>query len=700
MAIIRSFTSRAPAPGPIPGAVETAGAPGRAVQRFAQGVGDLADILATRQKQLDEERAQVELSKFDADLQAKRTELLLASETEGEPDGLAQRNLDSFNSYVSERRAGLDELPRIRNRVSLNIESHQKAFETRLLGVENTRRTALVKKGLDDSLTTLEMVAFRDPSAVEAIKARGWDAIEAQAATAGIAPEKVLDEQEKFTAQVYTAAVRGLIAENPPQALGDLSAGKYDEFLIDVDLVRKLTDEADRATRVQEAERRRAESAAKNRFTALMRDDLVSLESTGVGIDNIEAQAASILDETEYGEFIAQRDLAKEQHARLKEIEFSSRREIVSILNHAAPEPGTEGYADNFRKFEQSQAAAARVLKERESDPAGFAMRAPEIADGFMLAGDTESPELFQRALRARYDFQVDMGVRAPRVLSNQESTGLADTINNAKPMDRAAVMAGMQQTYGPMFDIAVREMAADGKIEGMTKHLVDFLGDPIVSGKLAQAMELGTPELRKSVGKSDMADITSVLGEQIAPFQRAFEGADPTGGAARAFNDIRAMIEAVALVNYRRSGNASEAAEQAYQEIIGKNFELLETSRVSAYMPRVVEGQIVSAGQVEDVADFLITRERIEAFDPDPMSSGLEGEVPEVARARVISTAVNSGVWVTNARADGLVLMLPLVGGGMLPLINRQGMPYELKFSDASRIAASMPTMDMEVSP
>lgn len=76
MAIIPRFTSRVSAPGPIPGAIEAAQATGRGIQQIGRELSGLGEVLYRRQKALNEEKNRTELAKFDADLQAKRTELL------------------------------------------------------------------------------------------------------------------------------------------------------------------------------------------------------------------------------------------------------------------------------------------------------------------------------------------------------------------------------------------------------------------------------------------------------------------------------------------------------------------------------------------------------------------------------------------------------------------------------------------------
>lgn len=689
MAIIPQFTSRASAPGPVQGLKSGAIAKGQGMQQLGQALGQLAVSLRERQRVLDEQKNRVALAGFDADLQAKRTELLLQSQTEGDPEGLTDRMLKEFNSYTEQRRQELDKMRDIGARVTTTIESHRAAFEPRLLGVENTRRQAVVQQDYLETMGRFELAAFRDPASVEAIKARAWEAIEDMADAAGVPPESILDEQEKITGQLYTSAVRGMIGQNPARTLSELEGGKFDEFLRDVDIIRKLTGEAEQAVRVQEAEHRRAQAASRNRFKALMRDDLVSLSNTGVGLPNIEAQAAALLDEDEFDAYVTQRDLAKEQHARLKEMEFAPTSDIVAILDDAEPVAGTEGFADEFQNYQASQKAAMEILKARDVDPAGFANRAPEIADAFALAEG--EPKLLQQALESRVGFQREMGISDPRVLSKAEAGQTAMQINQTPPSERAGVLAGMELTYGDYYNVVMSELEADQKIDSRTRLLADYASNPIVSHLLAQTLETGSTEIKKNIPKASITLVRETLQQEIEPFKRAFSGSDPTGGATRKINDIQSAIEDMAFILYNNTGDEKSAARQAYEHVIGNEFEVLDTSRVSAYMPKVIGGEIVNGSDVEDAAEVLLSRERIEAFDPQPILTGFD-EPPEVTRERTVSTAINSGVWVTNQKADGLVLMLPFVGGGLQVLRDAGGKPYEMKFTDAMGIMASQP--------
>lgn len=686
MAIIPKFTSRASAPGPIAGTVEAAQATGRGISQIGEAVTQLASGLRQRQRVLDERANKVALAGFDADLTAKRTELLLQAQNEGDPEGLTDRQLAEFNKFVENHRQGLDEMRDIGARVDTTIESHRSAFESRLLMTENERRQSVIQQDFLETMGRFELSAFRDPASVEAIKVRAWEAIEDMS---DIPPESIQDQKEKVAEQIYASAVRGMIGQNPAKTLSELTAGKYDPFLRDVDVIRKLTGEAEQAVRVQEAEHRRARTAARNRFKAVMRDDLVSLSNTGVGMPNVEAQAATLLEPDEFDSFITQRGLAKEQHSRLKEMEFASTGDILAILDDAAPEPGTQGFADEFQQFELSQRAAKNILTARENDPAGYAMRAPEIEQAFEEA--EKDPVLFQQALRARVDFQSEMGVPSPMVLSKSDMNRLAFQINETPPAERSGVLAGMELTYGPMYDTVMGELEVNKKIDGRTRLLADYVGDPIVGPLLATTMQTGSTEIRKNVPKTALNDIRETLQAEIEPFREAFSGSDPTGGATKRMNEIHSAVEDTAVVIYNKTGDAAGSARQAYENIIDKNFDILDTSRVSAYMPKFVEGEMINPADVEDAAEVLLSRERIESFDPAPIRSEFD-EPPEVTRERTVSTAINSGVWVTNTKADGLVLMIPFVGGGLQTLVDAKGNPYEMKFTEASGIMAGQP--------
>lgn len=80
------MTSRAPAPGPIPGAVSVAQEGGQAIAQAGQALSRSVDFLYVKKQELDKQHNQVELAKFDGNLTAARIELLLQEQDHGAPE--------------------------------------------------------------------------------------------------------------------------------------------------------------------------------------------------------------------------------------------------------------------------------------------------------------------------------------------------------------------------------------------------------------------------------------------------------------------------------------------------------------------------------------------------------------------------------------------------------------------------------------
>lgn len=691
MAIIPRFTSRVSAPGPSH-SIAVAQQKGQAIAGLGNAIGNMAaqrlDALKQQQAKLDAVNDQADLAEFDSDLMQYRVTQRDAAKTDENGDDIAKRYTADFATYAKQASARFSDRPVLAARARAIIESNEAPYLESLLTVENARRTDAANIKLSESQSRQAMTVFRNPGLVDGVLGRALEDIESLGEAADLSPEDIAVARVGVRTNLYTYAVRGMIGQDPSDALSRLAAGEFDEPLQDPKVIQTLTKEAEAGVRVREAEARRVRGAARNRFKALMGDHLASLETTGQGIEGIGQTAANLLDEEELDDFLETEARAKDLWARTEEMKFATPAEMVAILGVAVPEPGTEGYADDLRAFEASRTAYARIMKAREDDPAGFAMQAPEIAEGFGVAAESEDPALMQQALRARMEFQTDMGIRQPRLLAKNEGAKIAMDIQMSEPADRPGLLAGLQAGYGELYEPLMRELEAF-KVDRRTIYMADFAGDPVLSHRLAQVQEIGSAELKKGLDKGSVSDTRKAVADSMRPFRAAFETASFAGGAAERSNAISSMVEDLAFLYLRQGEDSTAAAEHAFNDVVGSKFEVIDTGAIAAYMPRAAG---VSVADVEDATEFLQTREKVEAFAPALF--GDTGGVPEVTYERTVTAAVNSGVWVTNEDATGLVLMLNFHGGGMLPLIDKHGKPYEMLFGDAPAIVAALPAM------
>ena len=408
-----------------------------------------------------------------------------------------------------------------------------------------------------------------------------------------------------------------------------------------------------------------------------IKDHFASLEATGVGLPGMDGKAESVLSGEDLAGYREGVQDATGSFEAFEAIKAATPVEIVEILQSNKAVPGVEGFANNQRRSVNLQRAAQKVMTAREQDPAGYVSSFDEVKD-LQEAGASQA-----EIVKARFAAQTAIGV--PRslqsALSKGQATGIVNDIMSTPPADRAARLEGLEVEFGDVYESAFGDLVKAG-LDPQTRVLATITDDPATAQMLANGIDIGEKELKVGLEKDEVNDLSEALQEAVEPFRQAFEAGDYTGQASSVVNDLQRAARLVALQHMRGGMSASEAADTAFKSFIDNRYDVYDTGRYHAYVPRVGGEAVVPQDKLETASGLAQARDALVKFNPRPFSTGVEGgEAMDLERT--LRTAENSGYWVTNSTATGLVLLVPFAGGGALPLENEQGEQYELLFDD-----------------
>jgi hypothetical protein len=194
----------------------------------------------------------------------------------------------------------------------------------------------------------------------------------------------------------------------------------------------------------------------------------------------------------------------------------------------------------------------------------------------------------------------------------------------------------------------------------------------------------LGLPE-----GDTTLAKLVDNVEGDLADFRQAFEFGPFGGGRAQASGMIDAA-RAVALDQFRQTGNAEDARRRAVA-LIRDHVAIITSPTVKAVVPKGLD-----EAQIEAATAFRQSPAEIDKFDPMSIGTPEAQETGErgkdqaaFRRDRTRAAAANYGVWATNERSDGLVLLVPTGNGtSYTRLLNGNHDPYEIKFSELKDVA------------
>lgn len=244
--------------------------------------------------------------------------------------------------------------------------------------------------------------------------------IDAAAAGGTVTPQQASDWRERVRKGAMQSRLHGVFdaLETPDQkrefALGLMTDEKLlgDFGFADVRAISDLL--FNRA--ISEGNRKTAAERIENsRLEGLIDDDLTSLQATGAGLDPAQSGLSADLVAGKLGP----EKLAAWQEGRRKAtlvyqatagMEADSEAEILTRLDTLKPKPGQAGFAEQEAVYALAAKRAEQVVKERQQDPLGQAMRAGAIdvapldfSDGEALAGSLAARRQAARGVSELY---------------------------------------------------------------------------------------------------------------------------------------------------------------------------------------------------------------------------------------------------------------------------------------------------------
>ena len=340
-----------------------------------------------------------------------------------------------------------------------------------------------------------------------------------------------------------------------------------------------------------------------------------------------------------------------------------------------------EGFIDNQAVLGEFDKLVRQRAKALADDPAAYAAANMLHLQAYDIE---EEPEEYAAATLAA---QTTLGVPVSqqRVLAKSQSAAMLQSISEAPTGDVAVMLTQMQQQWGDAWPELLRDLRRDGMRGGdlVAAAYVD------VSPGLAQQIVAATrnyKELTKGLDDAVLKDIRLNLDNRLADYRHAFTAGAVPGEAIGQFNQLRDSMQAWVVAQLSSDtlpGTFTSTEGQVVDEAVdrfmkSKFLDPIRTGNIHALVPSAWDGQQLSEGKVEAATEVVMTRENIAAFDPQ-----LIGPAGPIAMDRLVDTAVNSGVWVQNDLSDGLQLMVPTQSGVMLPLVDKNGEPFEVTYDN-----------------
>lgn len=417
-------------------------------------------------------------------------------------------------------------------------------------------------------------------------------------------------------------------------------------------------------------------AASDQRFNLQQRiqDDVAKVNS-GEVVNN-PVSASEYLSAMPLNSTPAQRAESAQKYQQYREV-LSLQPAYQSIISSPAniglqtvealkPSADDSDFAFKQQRYQMAGQKYQQTIQAREKDPGGWmTQNVPLVQEAFSrYQADPQTAPDFVRAVAMEKE---RLGIKSKDVIPESMANMFVQQITTNKEQDISAIQAIGQQ-FG---QFAPQVMEQVQKKSGPVLQVVMATENPRAANAIWQSRDVKTSDLRSGVPKTD-ADSADASWTDAAKGFASTLSLQP--GGIGVWNNFDEQGKRLAYINMQRGMSPASAAKQAYQDMLGDQYQTSNTWR----MP-VSNG--LDIRNVTDGANKYLEDLKAEAIMPlvgDPRLS------EEVNKKQSLSRIKDAGQWVTNSDETGLTLMV----NGLL-VNGVDGNPITVPFTDLSKLGS-----------
>jgi soluble lytic murein transglycosylase-like protein len=342
----------------------------------------------------------------------------------------------------------------------------------------------------------------------------------------------------------------------------------------------------------------------------------------------------------------------------------------VNTVNALRPQAGDSDFEFKQKRYSMAAQKLQQTLTAREKDPGGW-----------MVQNDPQVQSVYQQYQQdpsqgAQLAHQIEMqkqrlGIKSKDVLPESLADNLLQQINTNQEQDVAAIQ-GIGQQFGQYAPLVMQQVQ---KKAGPVLQVVMATSNPRAANALWQNRDVKTSELKDAVntassGASDSAD------SEWASQSKDFAGTMVVQpGGIPIWNNFNDQGRRLTYLNMQKGMSASDAAAQAYQDVLGSQYQTKDTWRLP----------VASNVDIKDVSDGVSRyMETMKPEDITPLLGDPRLSV-ETNRKQSLDRIKDNGEWVTNADETGLMLTL-----NGLVVSDASGNPVQVPFNQLAQLGST----------
>lgn len=349
------------------------------------------------------------------------------------------------------------------------------------------------------------------------------------------------------------------------------------------------------------------------------------------------------------------------------DINTKSASDGLAAVQSTKPTGSEDDFAVRQQRYEQAAQRYQQVITAREKDPGGWlSQNSPEVRETY--AAYVQDPSQGERFAQAVLVDKSRLGIKSKDIIPDSMADAILQTIDTSKEQSVSAI----QQIGSQFGQYSQQVMQQLQKKAGPVLQVVMATENPRAANALWQNRNVKTSDLRDSInttaaGSADSADT------EWASQSKDFAGTMVVQpGGVGVWNNFNDQGRRLTYLNMQKGMSAGDAAKQAFQDILGSQYQTKGTWRLP------VKNNL----DVDDVSDGVnafmdkLKPEDIMPLLGDPRVSD------EVNRSQSLSRIKDNAEWVTNSDETGLMMTL-----NGLVVNGANGAPITVQFSDLAKL-------------
>lgn len=339
----------------------------------------------------------------------------------------------------------------------------------------------------------------------------------------------------------------------------------------------------------------------------------------------------------------------------------------TAAVQAMAPQENDPDFKYKAELYASAKVKLGQVLKAREADPGAWLQQnSPVVQAAFQqYLNDPSSGEYLVSRIQSEKD---RLGIMSKKVLPESMVNDVLQRIDNTQESSVKAIQS-VAQSFGKYSDQVMQQVQ---KSAYPALQVVMATENPRAANALWQNRSVKTADLRGSLEKTDADSADSSWNDQSKDFAGTMV-VQPGGTAV--WNNFNEQGKRLTYINMQRGMSASDAAKQAYQDILGKQYQTNGTWR----LPKRAGIDIRDVNDGANAYLKNLSADQIMPLIGDPRLPD------EVNREQSISRIRDNAQWVTNSDETGLTLML----NGLI-VNGADGNPITVPFNDLAKLGTT----------